>query len=187
MAKKSSVLLFLAIVLLTFAVISIAYRGYQRTAEANAVRDGLREQAIGRQSDELTFASQRRNIGLDIENRQTEDRIAELEGGPRTNIVSIAVLEGKLESDDLYKSIEYETAQRLELLARTSPDGWNVLHTPLEHCLEAVIELRRANLGNDENAKNAAELVFKTRFKRAQIIAEEYEKALQAAAPQNGK
>ncbi|HTR26776.1 MAG TPA: hypothetical protein VMI10_22585 [Terriglobales bacterium] len=185
MAKLGRLLIILALVGLAVVGGDIAYKSYQRTEEANTAEEALREKAAERQSEELTFASQRQAILLRIDNLKTEDRIAELDGRARQNLVPIAQLEGILDADDTYKAMEYNIAERLQLLRRW-PEVWGVMHHPLEVDLEAIIQFRRANLGSDENAKKHAEETFRVANQYALDVGKQYEKVI-AAASQGGK
>jgi len=72
MAKLGRLLIILALVGLAVVGGDIAYKSYQRTEEANTAEEALREKAAERQSEELTFASQRQAILLRIDNLKTE-------------------------------------------------------------------------------------------------------------------
>jgi hypothetical protein len=183
MAKVGKSLIILALLGLAVVGGDIAYKSYQKTEQANAAEEALREKAAERHSEELTL---RQAILLQIDNLKTEDRIAEVDGRARQNFVPIARLEGILDADDTYKAMEYNIVERLQLIRRW-PEVWGVMHHPLEVDLEAIIQFRRANLGNDENAKKHAEETFRVANQYALDIGKQYEKALAAAASQGGK
>lgn len=173
--KKSKFLLF-ALFVMVAAAGFVAYRAHQKR---NSAIESRQHKAFEREEDELTFEAQRRNTVTEIENLQTEDKIKELEGRPRENIIAIAKLEAKLSWEDTLKFEEAQTIKEEELLEKGQPETFAVMQAPDEALIDAIIAARMANATGSEAERTLALANMTAANEKAIAIAEEYEHKLQ--------